>query len=122
MIAAATLLCGDVDEALAGARLGISVAQEIGRLDAETLAQLTLVRALAARAETVQDRAIEGAIARLEWLIEESGASFYRAELCELRSQVATARGESGSAAALADEARRLYIEMNAPRRAAQVG
>jgi tetratricopeptide (TPR) repeat protein len=122
MIAASTLLSGDVEEAVVAARHGISAAEEMGRLEAETVAQFTLARALVARAETAHDPAIEAAIARIEWLIEESGASFYRAELCELRGQVAAARGESGAAAALYEEARQLYVELNAPRRAAQVG
>ncbi len=121
MIAAATLLSGDAEDAVAAARHGVSVAKQMGRLDAEIVAQLALAGALAARSETAQDPAIETAIARSEWLIEESGAHFCRAELCELRSRVAAARGDSGAAADLREQARGLYIEMNAPRRAARI-
>jgi ATP/maltotriose-dependent transcriptional regulator MalT len=122
LIASAILLCGDVEEALAAAHHAADVATEMGRLETEIVARLTIGQALAAREETAHDPAIETTIERIGWLIEETGARLYGAELCELRGQVAEARGEPEQAEAARQEARRLFTEMNAPRRAARVG
>jgi len=112
---------GNTERARTLATKAIDVAQERGQRLQEIRAQLALARVLLRVDAAGARAAIDAALARAEALTEETGLLSNAPVIHLERARLARAVGDEGARERELREAERLFTEMGAPIRAAQV-
>jgi hypothetical protein len=120
-MAAAHLGLGDRARALALAEEAICFIRRLGSRVFEFSALLTQIRALRETEALQSTREIEAALAEAEAWLEMSGAKSYEPFLHVERSELARLTGDEPARGRELCEAHRLFVEIGAPIRAAEV-
>ncbi len=120
-MAAAHLGLGDRARALTLAEEGIAICRRRGARSWEFLALLTRVRVLRETQGLQATREIEAALAEADAWLEMSGAKSYEPFLCVERAELARLTGDDAARTRELREAHRLFLEIGAPIRAAEV-
>ena len=119
---AAHVALGDRARALALAEDAIALCRRLGVRFWEFSAQLTRIRALRETHGLQATKEIEAALAEAEAWLEMSGAKSYEPFLHVERAELARLTGDDATRERELCEARRLFLEIGAPIRAAEVG
>jgi tetratricopeptide (TPR) repeat protein len=120
LLAEAHFAAGDVERARESAGLALELARRRQLPLSELDAQLALARVLLALA-AVSIAGIEETLREAEALVERTEARAHAPDIHLLRGQLARRRGDDAGRRRELDEARRLFVEMGAPRRADEV-
>jgi hypothetical protein len=120
-MAAAHLGIGDFARALTLAEEAIAVSRRSGARLREFSALLTRMRALRETQGLQATREIEAALAEADAWLEMSGAKSYAPFLCVERAEFARLSGDEATRQRELREAHRLFLEIGAPIRAAEV-
>jgi tetratricopeptide (TPR) repeat protein len=120
-MAAAHLGLGERERALALADEAIEVCRRIGTRLWEFSAQLTRVRALRETRGLQAKKEIDAALGESDTWLEMSGAKSYEPFLHVERAELAKLTGDHATRARELREAHRLFLEIGAPIRAAEV-
>jgi class 3 adenylate cyclase/tetratricopeptide (TPR) repeat protein len=120
-VASAHLGLGDCEKALAYAEESIAVGRRLGTRFSEFSAQLTRTRALREIHGLQATTEIETALAQADAWLEMSGAKSYEPFLHVERAELARLIGDEGTRESELREAHRLFLEIGAPIRAAEV-
>jgi tetratricopeptide (TPR) repeat protein len=121
VMAAAHLGLGDYARALALAEEAIAVCRRLGTRFSEFSALLTRMRALRETQGLQATREIEAALAEADAWLEMSGAKSYEPFLHVERAELARLTGDEAARQRELHEAHRLFLEIGAPIRAAEV-
>jgi tetratricopeptide (TPR) repeat protein len=120
-MAAAHLGLGDRAKALATAEEAIAICRRRGTRFYEFSALLTRMRALRASQGVEAARDIEATLAEADPWLEMTGAKSYEPFLHVERAELACLRGDEATRERELREAHRLFLEIGAPIRAAQI-
>jgi len=121
VVAAAHLGLGDRAKALTFAEEGIALCRRGGARLWEFSAQLTRIRILRESHGVGATREVEAALAEVAAWLEMSGAKSYEPFLHVERAELARLRGDHATRQRELREAHRLFLEIDAPIRAAEV-
>jgi tetratricopeptide (TPR) repeat protein len=121
LIATAHLGLGNFTMAMALAAEAIAVGRQAGTWIWEFSAQLTQIRALRGARGLQATGEIEATLAKAEAWLEKSGAKSYEPFLHVERAELARLAGEEVACERELHEAQRLFLEVGAPIRAAEV-
>jgi hypothetical protein len=113
-LAGAYLGAGRAPEAVKTAERAVRTCRTAGTRSRECMARLALARAQLASHGAAARRKVRAGLARIEALVEETGARAHRPFVAEIRARMAAAAGDADAARKELQLAHRLFAQMGA--------